>query len=563
MKGRFAALAGLALLGICAMAALAIRANEVNQHSLYNQNIESLVILQRLQNQLLEIRFHAAGVLLDQLPIQGSLNHLREARKDIAGLWAQLEPRGEDAFTDGDALEQFKQLKTHWGLVDATLVKLEQCYLSQDKSALTGLLEDGWPTLQIGAIKPLQSLIPITQKAATVAYETAIEKSRLLLAIGLATATACLVSLSILAWLTLSSLLKALRQVERSMGQIASGDLATPVPSVRHGEVGRMVAALTEMQQHLQGIVREVRQSTGRITTASTEIAAGSVDLSHRTDDAAAKLQQAASSLEQLTGTVRQSADAAQHASQLASSAAAVAERGGEVVSRVVTTMGEIDLSSRKISEIIAVIDGIAFQTNLLALNAAVEAARAGEQGRGFAIVASEVRSLAQRSSAAAQEIKLLIGTSAEKVNSGSKLVADAGVTMTELVASVRSVSDLIGKICVVALEQSERIVQVNTSVTQIGQVQQQNATLVEQSAAGAESLKEQAQRLAQVVGTFRLESGTARPTVPPVAAAGISRAPARSFADDRTTIAKGKPASSPQSIRAASNNVKRIGTRT
>jgi methyl-accepting chemotaxis protein len=286
-----------------------------------------------------------------------------------------------------------------------------------------------------------------------------------------------------------------------------------------------MIAALTEMQRRLQGIVMQVRGSTERISTASTEIAAGGIDLSNRTDDAASKLQEAASSLEQLTGTIRQSADAAQHARQLASSAAAVAERSGNVVSRVVSTMGEIDLSSRKITEIVAVIDGIAFQTNLLALNAAVEAARAGDQGRGFAVVASEVRSLAQRSSAAAQEIKLLIGTSAEKVNSGSRLVADAGLTMTELVASVRSVSEIIGQICVVALEQSDRIVQVSTSVTQIGQVQQQNATLVEQSAAGAESLKEQAHRLAQVVGTFRLESGAEAPIASPDAAAGISGA--------------------------------------
>jgi methyl-accepting chemotaxis protein-2 (aspartate sensor receptor) len=209
--------------------------------------------------------------------------------------------------------------------------------------------------------------------------------------------------------------------------------------------------------------------------------------------------------MEQLTGTVKQSADSARQANQLASSAADVAQRGGSVVRQVVTTMDEINTSSRKIADIIGVIDGIAFQTNILALNAAVEAARAGEQGRGFAVVASEVRSLAQRSADAAKEIKALIGTSVDKVATGAKLVADAGSTMNEIVASVQRVSDIIGEITAAASEQSEGIGQVNAAVNQLDQATQQNAALVEQSAAAADSLKDQAQQLAQVVGNFRL----------------------------------------------------------
>ena len=257
--------------------------------------------------------------------------------------------------------------------------------------------------------------------------------------------------------------------------------------------------------ERLNAAMSDVQASVSNIQTASTEIASGNLDLSGRTEQTASSLQTAASSMTQLTGTVRQSADSARQANQLAVSAAEVARRGGAVVSHVVTTMNDINASSRKIADIIGVIDGIAFQTNILALNAAVEAARAGEQGRGFAVVASEVRSLAQRSAQAAKEIKGLIGASVEKVESGSKLVEDAGTTMNEIVASVQRVSDIIGEISSAASEQSEGIGQVNTSVGQLDQMTQQNATLVEQSAAAAESLKDQASRLTQVLAGFRL----------------------------------------------------------
>jgi len=271
-----------------------------------------------------------------------------------------------------------------------------------------------------------------------------------------------------------------------------------------------MITAMVDMRQRLQVLVGDVRRSTESITTASTEIAAGSQDLSTRTEQAASSLQQTASSMEQLTGTVRQSADSAREANRLATSAATVAERGGQVVSEVVTTMNAISKSSKKIADIIGVIDGIAFQTNVLALNAAVEAARAGEQGRGFAVVASEVRSLAQRSASAAKEIKALIDTSVDNVESGSKRVADAGATMSEIVTSVRRVGEIVGEITASAAQQSDGIGQVNGAVTQLDQMTQQNAALVEQSAAAAESLKQQAGQLARMVATFKLEQGPA-----------------------------------------------------
>ena len=278
-------------------------------------------------------------------------------------------------------------------------------------------------------------------------------------------------------------------------------------------DLGHVVAttpgaqALKQALGRVQQTLLQVRASAGSVTVASDEIASGNHDLSARTEQAASSLQQTASAMEQFTATVRQSADSARQANQLAASAAEVAQRGGSVVSQVVSTMDEINASSKKIADIIGVIDGIAFQTNILALNAAVEAARAGEQGRGFAVVASEVRSLAQRSAEAAKEIKGLIGASVERVQAGSKLVADAGQTMGEIVGSVQRVSDIIGEITAAAAEQSDGIGQVNTAVTQLDQMTQQNAALVEQSAAAAESLRQQAVRLNQVVGTFRVDA--------------------------------------------------------
>jgi methyl-accepting chemotaxis protein len=266
----------------------------------------------------------------------------------------------------------------------------------------------------------------------------------------------------------------------------------------------KLLEALRQVEQS----IAQVRGSATSISGAAQEIASGNVDLSQRTEQAAGSLQQTASSMEELTSTVNQTAASARTANQLAGSASEVAARGGAVVAQVVSTMQDINTSSKKIADIIGTIDGIAFQTNILALNAAVEAARAGEQGRGFAVVASEVRSLAQRSAEAAREIKSLIGASVDKVESGSRLVADAGSTMDEIVASVQRVSAIIGEISTAAAEQSAGIGQVNGAVAQLDQMTQQNAALVEQSTAAAESLKQQALRLDGVVGTFRLAAG-------------------------------------------------------
>ena len=303
------------------------------------------------------------------------------------------------------------------------------------------------------------------------------------------------------------SITQPVRQAVTIARTVASGALTSHIEVTRQDETGELQAALKAMNDSLIEVVGTVRQSSHAIATGATEIASGNADLSLRTEDQANNLQQAAAAIEQLSATVRQSADTAQQAARMATTASSVATRGGQAVAAVVSTMDEISASSRKITEIIGVIDGIAFQTNILALNAAVEAARAGEQGRGFAVVASEVRSLAGRSAIAAKEIKELIGASVDNVNEGCKLVEQAGSTMDEIVVSVRRVTDIMGEISASSQDQSAGIDQINQAMSQMDQVTQQNAALVEEAAAAAQSLEQQAQNMVQVVSVFKLGS--------------------------------------------------------
>jgi methyl-accepting chemotaxis protein len=364
-------------------------------------------------------------------------------------------------------------------------------------------------------------------------FDAAIQ--RLLLALGGVVVLAMLV-VTPLTLLNSRSITAPLARARSAAQAIAGGDLTRPIDTAGHDEPAELLQALAHMQEGLARLVGQLHGASGRLQAASLEVASGNSDLSQRTEQTSANLQQAASALTQLTATVNQTAQSARTANQLASSASSVAQRGGEVVSQVIVTMDQISASSRKIADIIGTIDGIAFQTNILALNAAVEAARAGEQGRGFAVVASEVRSLAQRSAEAAREIKALIGGSVEKVDSGAKLVADAGETMNEIVTSVQRVTDIIAEISAAAAEQSQGVQQVSGTVSQLDQATQQNAALVEQSAAAAESLKEQSQQLAQLVSTFNVAgsgAGAASNAVPgapqAVAAQAIAQARAGS----------------------------------
>jgi methyl-accepting chemotaxis protein len=415
----------------------------------------------------------------------------------LDGLGKRLD--AEPAKAVAAALEQLKQY--HDGMLPV-IDQLERATIDGAVAgAYAGQLKDNIEAVE----KTLGVLSDASREhvaAGQAAVEQAIGTQSALLAGGVLLALAVLLPLTVL---TVRSINASIAHASGLAQRIAQGDLSQAVEPRGDDEIGRLLHAMDGMQNALRTLVAQVKQSTDNIATASAEIATGNQDLSHRTEQTASNLQQAASSMEQLTGTVKQSADSALQANQLAASAAEVAARGGSVVAQVVSTMDEINASSKKISDIIGVIDGIAFQTNILALNAAVEAARAGEQGRGFAVVASEVRSLAQRSAQAAKEIKGLIGASVDRVDAGSRLVADAGKTMGEIVGSVQRVSDIIGEITAASSEQRDGIGNVNAAVTQLDQMTQQNSALVEESAAAAESLKDQARVLANAVSVFRL----------------------------------------------------------
>ncbi len=336
-------------------------------------------------------------------------------------------------------------------------------------------------------------------KAGSDALQTANSAETLLLSIAV---LATLIAIMIGYWVT-RSITRPLNEAVGVAQKVAAGDLTSVVEVKSKDETGMLLQALKDMNESLKKIVGEVRSGTEAIGSGTKQIAMGNADLSQRTEEQASSLEETASSMEELTSTVKQNAENAKQANQLALGASTVAIKGGEVVGQVVETMSSINDSSKKIVDIIGVIDGIAFQTNILALNAAVEAARAGEQGRGFAVVASEVRNLAQRSAAAAKEIKALIGDSVDKVGAGTKLVDEAGKTMEEIVTSVKRVTDIMSEITAASQEQSAGIEQVNQAITQMDEVTQQNAALVEEAAAAAESLQEQAQNLEAAVAVF------------------------------------------------------------
>jgi len=421
--------------------------------------------------------------------------------KKLAGLKEAIETSKDSTPRDREILAEINGIEAKYGPVALAIVGL----------ALDGKREEAVAKMNVECRPLLTALIKATsdfieydkgQAAAQVEQaEAAFRADRwtMILACVLAAGGAMA-----LGWYLSQCITVPLTRAVRLAESVAAGDLRSDIVVDRQDETGQLLAALRQMNGSLSTMVGSVRQTADGIANASSEIATGNADLSNRTEQQAAALQQTAASMQQMTETVQQNAESSRQASQLASSAAEVAGRGGEVVARVVATMGDISESSKKIADITGVIDGIAFQTNILALNAAVEAARAGEQGRGFAVVAAEVRSLAQRSATAAREIKALIGASVDRVDAGSALVGEAGRTMDDIVTRVRQVTDLVAEINASTLEQSTGILQVNQSVASIDQGTQQNAALVEESAAAAESMKQQAVALMGVISNFK-----------------------------------------------------------
>ncbi|WP_041432308.1 methyl-accepting chemotaxis protein [Thiobacillus denitrificans] len=409
---------------------------------------------------------------------------------------------------------------------EPALDKVREFAMGNPLEATRVLVEEVRP-LQQQWLAALEEMAALQERGAAVAMVDAADAYANAFSILLVLSLGAVVTGAGVAWRITRSVTEPVRKAVALARSVAGGDLTARGESRADDEFGQLQRALTGMTASLAGIVAEVRHTTDTIAVASREIASGNADLSSRTESQASSLEETASSMEELTSTVRQNAENARQANQLVVSTADVAVKGGEVVGQVVDTMASIKDSSRKISDIIGVIDGIAFQTNILALNAAVEAARAGEQGRGFAVVASEVRNLAQRSAGAAKEIKSLIEDSVGKVDAGSKLVDEAGKTMDEIVSSVKRVTDIMSEIAAASQEQSAGIEQVNQAVGQMDEMTQQNAALVEEAAAAAESLQEQAAKLADAVSVFKLDGGDGERlgVAAPVARASVRRA--------------------------------------
>jgi methyl-accepting chemotaxis protein len=503
--GLFALLGGTGLFGGMKLA-------ELNRQFMEHSTKEASNVAD-IRHRLSGILRHEQAMVIDYENLPAVSKHLAAWKEAVAGIRSDLQQllEGEEDEDNPLAREALTQLDRYAGATSAVFRNIESG--GYDNAAAVSKMLNRSKEIFAGieaSVTRIDGIVRNEAKVTRDAFEATMQQA-LWIYLGVLGLIVLLVAPLTLA--NSASILQPIAQAQAMAAAIARGDLTHRVQASGNDESTRLLEALTAMQASLQRMVGDIRVSTASIALASQEIASGNQDLSGRTEQTASSLQQTASSMEQLTGTVQQTAESARTASNLAQAASDAAQRGGTVVAEVVHNMDEISASSRKIGEIIGVIDGIAFQTNILALNAAVEAARAGEQGRGFAVVAGEVRSLAKRSADAAREIKQLIGASVEKVEGGARRVHEAGESMRELVSGVTRVTDIIGEISAAAGDQSQGLVQVNGTVTQLDQMTQQNAALVEQSAAAAESLREQAARLSSLVATFQVP-GEVHPTI-------------------------------------------------
>ncbi|MFO1196556.1 MAG: methyl-accepting chemotaxis protein [Burkholderiaceae bacterium] len=551
----------IAMLGGAAIWSMRIERDAIDR---LNERNRSTELVQRIRTRAAETNAHAYRLLgligsFDDARVKDERKAVRERVDTALLLVADLEKLGgedsaETAGALGKPLTRLKKLlddAIDLASVDANTGLAAMQTADQEFVVLVKVADEAARLARFKSVEEYQEVLATQRRAEWI--------------IGVAALAAAIVTLALCRMLG-RSLVSSIGGAVGFAKSVAAGNLNSRIAQDGTGEVGELQRSLADMQASLREIVAKVRGSTDSIGTASAQIAAGNSDLSGRTESQASSLEQTSASMQQLTQTVRGNTESARQANQLALSASEVAQRGGTVVSQVVERMDAISATSGRIVEIIGVIDGIAFQTNILALNAAVEAARAGEQGRGFAVVASEVRNLAQRSAEAAREIKGLITASVDEVRNGSLLVKDAGETMTEIVGSVRRVTDIIGEISAATQEQSGQIEQVNAAVDQLDRMTQQNAALVEQSAAAAESLRNQARALAEAVSVFALEGGAApTPAAPGATPAGIEAAtvPARARAPARAAAPAAAPAqseASPPGHATPASNAKTAG---
>ena len=492
---------GMTLVGVTRMGAIQVETDRLAKGEFLK--VAWLTAIERSVEQIGKTTY---GLMLapDAAFAEKQKTEMAEARKEIAENVAMLEKAAHSA-TAKNLVDRLSAAQLgFFASIDETIRLHAEGNKAATLAYVLGKLRDSRKTFTKQVDELLESQTRMYAEAAISAEQSYENGRNLLLSLS---GLAVLFAIGIAWWVTRSvtvPILEATGVAEK----VAAGDLTSHIEVTGKDETGKLLQALKEMNAKLVKIVSDVRSGAESIGTGTQQIASGNVDLSQRTEEQASSLEETASSMEELTSTVKQNAENAKQANQLAIGASAVAVKGGAVVGQVVTTMSSINESSKKIADIISVIDGIAFQTNILALNAAVEAARAGEQGRGFAVVATEVRNLAQRSAAAAKEIKGLIGDSVDKVGAGTKLVDEAGKTMQEIVTAVKRVTDIMAEITAASHEQSQGIEQVNQAITQMDEVTQQNAALVEQAAAAAESLEEQAQQLLQAVSAFNIGGG-------------------------------------------------------
>ncbi|WP_324780772.1 methyl-accepting chemotaxis protein [Thiobacillus sedimenti] len=535
------------LVGVGIMGLASLSSTNAALRSVYHDRTVALGQLDRISMLVNQNQITLAEVTAGQLSafpddvsaVDGKVTAVTDTIQTIESLWksylaTSLTPE------EKKLADQFDANRRHYGrsgMIPA-VAALRAHDFQQASELLQGPLTETYPAVR----KSMEALTALQMEVARKEFAAAEARYALVRNVSIAViAFGVLLAGIIGAWLV-RAIARPLKEAVRIAEAVAAGDLTQTVEVRSHDETGQLLQALKNMNAALVGIVGQVRTGTDTIAVASREIASGNADLSSRTESQASSLEETASSMEELTSTVKQNAENARQANQLVVSTADVAAKGGAVVGQVVDTMASIKDSSRKIADIIGVIDGIAFQTNILALNAAVEAARAGEQGRGFAVVASEVRSLAQRSASAAKEIKTLIEDSVGKVDAGSELVDEAGKTMDEIVTSVKRVTDIMSEIAAASQEQSAGIEQVNQAVGQMDEMTQQNAALVEEAAAAAESLQDQAAKLAEAVSVFRLgDVAGAAPAALPVLTERVVAMPAAR-----------KPAARPPAVPAA-----------
>jgi len=515
--------------GIVGTGLLKMQQMQARTATITDVNNVQISLIGKMQDSISDrmIALRNVALLTDMDAMRPESQRIRELETAYSEAMAKLGKTFEDPATTPEEKAFFRQLQEQERAALPLMAEAEKLGLANNADEATPLLMNKVAPLQAAWLDTMNKLARWEEKLnddaaqeSNETYHSAITTMLLLAAIAVAVGASS-------ALLVTRSLLKQLggepREAAEVAGRIAAGDLTVEV-HVKPNDRTSLMLAMRDMRDKLAAIVAEVRAGTDTIATAAAQVSSGNLDLSARTEQQAGSLEETASSMEELTSTVRQNADNAQQANTMAVSASEVAQKGGQIVADVVGTMDAITESARKIADIISVIDGIAFQTNILALNAAVEAARAGEQGRGFAVVAGEVRNLAHRAGSAAKEIKLLIDDSVQKVGAGSALVGEAGVTMDEIVGRVQGVTGIMAEISAASREQSSGIDQVNQAISQMDQVTQQNAALVEEASAASQAMQDQAAKLAELVGTFKLATGGAPVRSQPAPRVAIAR---------------------------------------